>query len=308
MKNTEKKLKNITNFNSPLGVGGLSLSPFRGLGGKFRGLGGLFLFLFFFLSISTFAQTTQTITFPEIPVKGYGDATVILNATASSGLAVTYVSSNIAVATVSGNTVTIKTTGYSVISAYQVGNGTYAAATPVPQLLVICPKSTLTVTAADKTINAGATTPAFTYAITGYKKSETASVITGVPAFQPLATALSVGSYPIVINQGTLTATNYEFQMTDGTLTVNSGTATPVVNAEDSIIKIFPNPATNFINIENIENESISIYDLMGNMVLNAKSVDISVRLDVSNLAVGTYIVKTNKNNALITKKLLILR
>ncbi|MEI8087195.1 MAG: T9SS type A sorting domain-containing protein, partial [Paludibacter sp.] len=182
------------------------------------------------------------------------------------------------------------------------------AATPVPQLLVVCPKATLSVTTADKTITAGTTTPAFTYAITGYKKSETASVVTGTPVFQSLATSLSAGSYPIVINQGTLAATNYEFQMTDGTLTVSPGTATPLINAEDSVINIFPNPTTDFITVENAENEVISIFDLMGKMVLNTKSDDISVRLDVSKLAVGTYILKTTKNNALNNKKLLIIR
>ncbi|MEI8086468.1 MAG: hypothetical protein WCG93_09670, partial [Paludibacter sp.] len=97
MKNTEKEINNKTNFNPPLGVGGL--------------------FFLLFLSLSTFAQTPQTITFPEISLKGYGDVTYTLNATASSGLAVTYLSSNTAVATVSGSTVTIKTTGFAVISA-----------------------------------------------------------------------------------------------------------------------------------------------------------------------------------------------
>ena len=134
-------------------------------------------FLLFWI-IGLIAQTPQTITFPDIPVKGYGDVTFTLNATASSGLAVRYVSSDVTVATVSGSTVTIKKTGtFTVISAYQDSNATYAPATPVPQLLVVCPKATLTVTAADKTIDSGSATPAFTYNITGYKNSETASVV-----------------------------------------------------------------------------------------------------------------------------------
>ena len=265
--------------------------------------------IFFLLTvISATAQTPQVITFPDIPVKGYGDTSYTLNATASSGLAVTYVSSNTTVATVSGSTVTIKTTGYSFITAYQTGNATYAAATPVPQLLVVCPKATLTVTADNKTISAGSITPALTYTIAGYKKSETSSVITGTPVFQSPGSNLSSGTYPIVINQGTMTATNYEFMMVDGTLTVNSGTPTPVINAEDSVIKIFPNPASFNLTIENADNETISIYDLIGNLVLNSKIAGTSMNLNVSKLPVGSYYLVISKNNDLKSKKLLINR
>ena len=58
---------------------------------------------FLFWVIALIAQTPQTITFSDIVVKGYGDATFTLNATASSELAVRYVSSDSTVATVSGN-------------------------------------------------------------------------------------------------------------------------------------------------------------------------------------------------------------
>ena len=292
--NMEKIIQNKSNFNS----------PFRGLGGSFKWLVGSFFLL---LTISSFAQTPQTITFPDIPVKGYGDTSFTLNTTASSGLGITYVSSNTAVATVSGNTVTIKSTsGFSFISAFQAGNSTYAAATPIPQLLVVVPKATLTVTADNKTMNAGATTPAFTYTTAGYKKSETSSVVTGAPAIQSPGTNLTSGSYPIVINQGTLTATNYEFQMVDGVLTVNPNTATSIVLATDTLVKIYPNPASNCLIIENAENELVSIFDLTGNVIMTAKPVDNLFQLNVSSLPAGTYIMKINKNNILSGKKLVI--
>ncbi|MEI6753719.1 MAG: MBG domain-containing protein [Paludibacter sp.] len=297
MKNTEKKNKNKTNFNSPFwGLVGISPLGVRGL------------FCLLILSLSSFAQTSQTITFPDIPVKGYGDTSYALNATSSSGLAVTYVSSNTTVATVSGSTVTIKTTGYSVISAYQAGNATYAAATPVPQLLVVCPKATLTVTADNKTITAGSATPSLTYTVAGYKKSETSSVITGTPVIQSPGSNLSTGTYPIVINQGTITATNYEFMLVDGTLTVSPVTSTPSVNNGNATFKVYPNPASDFIVLECAENAAISIYDLIGNLVLNSKLAGNSVKLDVSKLPVGSYYIVINRNNTLISNKLLINR
>ncbi|MEI8204317.1 MAG: MBG domain-containing protein [Bacteroidota bacterium] len=265
--------------------------------------------LFLLFSISSFAQTPQTITFPDIPVKGYGDTSFTLNATASSGLGITYVSSNTAVATVSGNTVTIKSTsGFSFISAFQAGNSTYAAATPIPQLLVVVPKATLTVTADNKTMNAGTTTPAFTYTTAGYKKSETSSVVTGAPAFQSPGTNLTSGSYPIVINQGTLTATNYEFQMVDGVLTVNPNTATSIVLATDTLVKIYPNPANDILYVDGKNTFDISILDIQGKEYVRMTNLKNNICIPVTQLKAGCYLVKVNNGLSFGVYKIMINR
>jgi RHS repeat-associated protein len=79
---------------------------------------------------------TQTITFPAIGTRTYGDAPITLSATASSGLPVTY-AVLAGPATVSGNTLTITGTGGVTVEARQAGgvnNGTtYASASPVSQ-------------------------------------------------------------------------------------------------------------------------------------------------------------------------------
>src|SRR5512133_3210149 len=72
--------------------------------------------------------TAQTITFPVIPQKIVGNPPFNPGATTSSGLTVTYSSSNLPVATASGSNVTILSAGTSVITARQVGNGVYAPA------------------------------------------------------------------------------------------------------------------------------------------------------------------------------------
>lgn len=79
----------------------------------------------------------QTITFGTLAAKTFGDAPFALGATASSGLAVSYSSSNPSVATVSGNTVTIVGAGTTTITASQAGNASYLAATPVDQVLTV---------------------------------------------------------------------------------------------------------------------------------------------------------------------------
>lgn len=81
--------------------------------------------------------TTQTISFGAIPTKINTDPAFDLTATASSGLPVSYSSSNTAVATVSGHTLTITGQGTSTITATQAGDELYAPATPVEQIIAI---------------------------------------------------------------------------------------------------------------------------------------------------------------------------
>ena len=80
---------------------------------------------------------SQTITFGALAPVPDDSAPFALTATASSGLAVSYSSSNSAVATVSGNTVTLVGPGSTTITASQTGNTNYNAAAPVQQTLTV---------------------------------------------------------------------------------------------------------------------------------------------------------------------------
>jgi hypothetical protein len=82
-------------------------------------------------------KATQTITFDSLPAKIDTDPPFTLYGTASSGLPVSYKSSNTGVATVSGDLVTIVSEGSTTITASQDGNDNYYAATPVNQVLVV---------------------------------------------------------------------------------------------------------------------------------------------------------------------------
>jgi hypothetical protein len=87
----------------------------------------------------TVAKVNQTITFGALANKNYGDPPFTVNATASSGLAVTFSSLTTTVCTVSGSTVTIKTGGTCTIQAAQAGNASYNAAPNVSQSFAIAP-------------------------------------------------------------------------------------------------------------------------------------------------------------------------
>jgi hypothetical protein len=94
---------------------------------------------------ATLPQATQTITFDTLAAHQYGDDDFVLEAVASSGLPVSYVSSDETVATISGSTVTVVGVGITDITASQEGDAQYLPASPVSNALVVNRKE-LTVT------------------------------------------------------------------------------------------------------------------------------------------------------------------
>ena len=83
------------------------------------------------------SMINQSITFNALSSKTYGDSSFSLSGSASSGLSLSYSSSNTGVATVSGSVVTIVGAGSTTITASQVGNSSYNAATSVSQALTV---------------------------------------------------------------------------------------------------------------------------------------------------------------------------
>jgi uncharacterized repeat protein (TIGR03803 family) len=82
-------------------------------------------------------KLNQTISFEPLPVKLKGDPSFTLTASASSGLPVTFASSDASIATVTDATVTILRAGTVSITASQLGNLDYYPATSLEQSLVI---------------------------------------------------------------------------------------------------------------------------------------------------------------------------
>lgn len=85
----------------------------------------------------TVAKGDQSLSFVALAPVPRTTATVPLPVNASSGLAITYVSSNPEVASVAGATVTILQPGQTTITASQSGNENFNAAAPVAQLLTV---------------------------------------------------------------------------------------------------------------------------------------------------------------------------
>ena len=81
----------------------------------------------------TIVKANQTIAFGSLPNHVMSDSTFALNAVATSGLTVTYKTSNANIATVNNGILALVGTGTVTITASQSGNGNYNAASDVSQ-------------------------------------------------------------------------------------------------------------------------------------------------------------------------------
>ena len=88
-----------------------------------------------FSLVQTVVKTPQSIDFAPLAKKEVGDPDFTLHAAASSGLAISYASSNTTVATVTDSTVTVLSDGITYITASQGGDATYEAAPDVTRML-----------------------------------------------------------------------------------------------------------------------------------------------------------------------------
>ena len=72
-------------------------------------------------------------------------------------------------------------------------------------------------------------------------------------------------------------------------------TITRLTNIEENIaskISVYPNPANNFITVDNAENANITIINMLGEVVANVNNASLNQTIDISKLASGTYFVK----------------
>lgn len=169
----------------------------------------------------------QEITFDSLGMKKYGDAPFVLNATSTSGLPVSFTSSNPTIASISGNTVSILKAGTVIINAIQVGNANYNPARVVQQVLTVN-KAPLTASANNKSKTYGDENPNLTISYSGFVRGDTALKI--APDISTAASQYSnVGSYPITLSGGS--DANYSLTLQNGSLQINQA---PLIVQADS--------------------------------------------------------------------------
>ncbi len=87
-----------------------------------------------------------------------------------------------------------------------------------------------------------------------------------------------------------------------------SPTTVTGVNSDNNNILVYPNPAKNYLNISNITNSKIEIYDIYGNLLRTENIKTNSAKIETENLSNGTYFIKIYKNEELITRKFNIIK
>ena len=81
-----------------------------------------------------------------------------------------------------------------------------------------------------------------------------------------------------------------------------------IVNIDDfpkEKVEVYPNPASNFINVEMQGKFETKLYDLYGNLISKKEHLDIGV-LNLENLISGLYILKTTRKGYLINSEIVI--
>jgi len=174
-------------------------------------------------------KNSQTITFPPLPAKTYGDAAFSPSATASSGLAIEYASGNPAVATISNALISIVGVGTTTIIASQPGDSIFETAPPVTNSLsvglpsvAISPADGTTFTnSLNVTLANALPTAAIRYTLDGTEPTETSDLYTntvnltlsctlkarsfaGGVAPSPSETATYTGIYTVAVTDGTI--------------------------------------------------------------------------------------------------------
>ncbi len=230
----------------------------------------------------------QTITFPGLAARTYGDADIAPGASASSNLTVSYTSSNTNVATIVNGSIHIVGAGTTTITARQPGDNTWLAAAPVSRTLTVH-KAPLTITADNKIKAVGDATPALTATYNGFVKNEGPSVL-GTIQLRTAANEYSrAGTYPITIHYGNVA--NYEITAVNGFVTVNE-------KPKDKVKAWASSRTTIQVNVfaMNAQNANIVLYSTSGQRVVHLVkrlyAGNNSLQLDVSKVPTGMYILQ----------------
>ena len=208
--------------------------------------------------------------------KIYGDASINVSAVASSDLPASYESSNLNVATVASNgQLTIVGVGTTIITANQVGNSNYVAATPISFNLIVAKKE-LTVTANNftKIYDGNAYNGGNGALYNGFVNGEGTSVLSGTLTYSGSSQgAINKGTYQII--PAGLTAANYILAYVAGLLSIEA--------SGNNVLTFNSQTANSAVNV------------IYGGAVINAKAVATSA-LAVTYASSNTQVANVDLN------------
>ncbi|MFT6126177.1 T9SS type A sorting domain-containing protein [Candidatus Marifrigoribacter sp. Uisw_064] len=108
-----------------------------------------------------------------------------------------------------------------------------------------------------------------------------------------------ISTYYIVVEGNQTSSGNFSLEIT----------CDPILGINENALEHFsfyPNPSNNSIHVNALQNiEFVSIYNMIGQEVLNENIDSIHSEIDISNLSTGTYLMKASINGSIGTFKLL---
>lgn len=244
---------------------------------------------------------SQSITFTALADVTFGDANFELSAIASSGLTVTYASSDVSVATVSGSTVTIVGGGNTTITASQDGDSNYASAADSQETLRVNKQSqSITFVAIEDQLLEVSTLTLSAEASSGLEVSY--EVLSGPATLDDNVVSFTgLGSVAIRASQegddSFLVAVPVDQTFEVITITGRVETA----NLKTST---YPNPVKNtlFIVSERNKIQQVQVLDLKGKLILSKEWTN---QLEVSALKAGQYLLRINTGEEITIHKII---
>lgn len=120
--------------------------------------------------------------------------------------------------------------------------------------------------------------------------------------------SFSNSSYSIDWSLGEVATATYS----NATYTLNEGfqqtliTVTKINDVVDFNIKVYPNPATNYVKvISETKDLDLTLTDLSGKTLLNKKTNSTETSINFSDYAAGIYLLNITKNNKVETFKII---
>ncbi|MDN3706356.1 BspA family leucine-rich repeat surface protein [Myroides ceti] len=244
-------------------------------------------------------KLTQAITVTDM-TKTYGDAPFVPNATASSGLEVSYESTDNSIAEAFQDStdankwkLKIHKAGIVNIIAKQAGNSLYEPAQDVTFILTIN-KAALSVTADAQTKVYGMADPVLTYQTNGLVNNDTQAVLNGTLS---RVAGEAVGTY--AINQGSLTADNYTITYTGADLTITKARLDIVADAKTKVYGTAdPTLTYTVTGLENGDTTAI----ITGNLTRAAGEAVGTYAIDQGTLDAANYTINYTGADLTITK------
>ncbi len=228
------------------------------------------------------ATKPQTINFATVSTKTLGTPPFSLAATSSSGLPISYSSSDTLIAKITGNVVTIFSPGLVVFAATQNGNALYDSVGVIQNVCISPVRPTITM---NKDVQNNKIT------LTSSSAQGNQWFLNGIKIKDDTSQALNVtqpGVYSLMVTIGGCSS-----QLSDKTEIKVITEDNPI----ESDILMYPNPTENVLNVgyttlQLYNTFVIDVIDLQGRIILsNLEGAD-NMKLDVSSLSPSLYILR----------------